>query len=299
MYDKQTITHLVLSGGGGAGFIYLGALRYLQQESYNYIKHISATSIGSLFGTIFALNISMGDLELYLKENLNNFGSITINFLDLINDYGLIDPNNDNFFKLVKEFFKKYNYHTYTFLDIAKNKGINIHIQCTHFHTLREFTFNVDNTPNVLLLDAIFASMSIPLVYKPYKIGNELYIDGGLINNIPVTQFLNVNPENIFIIQTSKGADVILKCENNNIISYILNMLNCINHERTYKTLIKNNYKYYLTFKNNPITTIPYSIDDNFILTTTITSELIDTTIIEGYEQIYKFIKSKFVNVVD
>lgn len=293
MYNKKTITHLVLSGGGGSGFIYIGALRYLQQENYlQSIKHISGTSIGSLFGVLFALDISMGDIELYMKENLN-YDNITINFLDLVNEYGVLDSKDDYFFNIVRKFFEKYNYHTYTFMDLSKNKGINMYIHTIHFETMKEFVFSIDNTPNVLLLDAIFASMSLPFVYKPYKIGNELYIDGGLTNNIPVDIFFNVNKDNILILQSCRSLEnCVITRNNTNIINYMLNILNITNMDKSNKKLLENNYKYYLTFKNNPILTIPYSIDDNFKLLINITEEMIDMTVIEGYEQIYKFINS-------
>mgnify|MGYP003344579892 CR=1 FL=1 len=55
-----TFTHLVLSGGGLSGLLYLGSLRYLQQEKYDVqIKHIAGTSIGAFFGTAFGLGISI------------------------------------------------------------------------------------------------------------------------------------------------------------------------------------------------------------------------------------------------
>ena len=290
MYDKKTISHLVLSGGGGSGFIYLGALRYLQQENYlEHIKHISGTSIGSLFGAIFALNISMGDFEIFLKEKLKTLKKNNINFIELIDNFGLIDKENNFLFKIIKEFFEKYNYNTYTFLDLAKNKGINILIQTLHFSTLKEFVFNIDTTPNVLLLDAIYASMSLPFIFKPYKIGNELYIDGGVTNNIPIKSFYNINNENILIIQCHRDHSNNLY-ENNNIINYLLNIMNLVNTEVGLKNLLKLKYKYYITFKDIPIAVIPYKIDENFILSTTITEELLEQSVIQGYEQIYNYI---------
>ena len=61
-------THLVLSGGGISGMVYLGALKYLQQEGYDRnILHISGSSIGAFFATAFALSIPMNDLETRFK----------------------------------------------------------------------------------------------------------------------------------------------------------------------------------------------------------------------------------------
>ena len=162
-------------------------------------------------------------------------------------------------------------------------------IQTLHFSTLKEFVFNIDTTPNVLLLDAIYASMSLPFIFKPYKIGNELYIDGGVTNNIPIKSFYNINNENILIIQCHRDHSNNLY-ENNNIINYLLNIMNLVNTEVGLKNLLKLKYKYYITFKDIPIAVIPYKIDENFILSTTITEELLEQSVIQGYEQIYNYI---------
>ena len=76
--NKQ-FTHLVLSGGGMSGLVYLGTLRYLQQEGYDkHIKHIAGTSIGAFFAAVFALDISMGELEQRVKKFINNRQNCTI-----------------------------------------------------------------------------------------------------------------------------------------------------------------------------------------------------------------------------
>jgi NTE family protein len=36
------------------------------------------------------------------------------------------------------------------------------------------------------LLNAVIASSSIPALFRPYKIGGEYYVDGGVTNNFPV-----------------------------------------------------------------------------------------------------------------
>lgn len=294
MYEKNTITHLVLSGGGGSGFIYIGALRYLQQEQYNkHIKHISGTSIGSLFGFLFALNISMGDVEHFFKEKLESFEEKTINLLNLLDNFGIINKDDNYFFKMIKLFLEKHKYDKYTFLDLAKINGINLHIHTVHFDSFKEFIFNVDNTPNVLIIDAICASMSIPLIFTPYKIGTELYIDGGLTNNIPINPFYDVNNDNILIIQCHKNYNYKDILENNNIVNYFLNMINMANSDMSYKNLLKKNYKNYLSFKEIPIKIIPYKLDSEFKLKIDITNQLIEESVIKGYEETYEFLRRK------
>jgi len=36
------------------------------------------------------------------------------------------------------------------------------------------------------LIEIVLASSSIPVLFKPQKINNTLYVDGGLTNNLPI-----------------------------------------------------------------------------------------------------------------
>ncbi|HLV89679.1 MAG: patatin-like phospholipase family protein [Acidimicrobiales bacterium] len=40
--------------------------------------------------------------------------------------------------------------------------------------------FGTDNAPDVALADAVAASSAIPLLFRPYRIGDGLYVDGGV-----------------------------------------------------------------------------------------------------------------------
>ena len=44
--------------------------------------------------------------------------------------------------------------------------------------------------PHVKLVDACYASCSIPVVFKPISIDEKYYIDGGILLNYPVHQCL-------------------------------------------------------------------------------------------------------------
>ena len=65
------ITHLVLSGGGMRGVIFIGAIRYLYFENlHKNITHIAGTSIGSIIGLAVALKLTIQEMEeIILKGN--------------------------------------------------------------------------------------------------------------------------------------------------------------------------------------------------------------------------------------
>jgi NTE family protein len=46
------------------------------------------------------------------------------------------------------------------------------------------------NTGN--LADVVLASASIPILFSPVKIGSDFYVDGGLLDNIPIKPILKM-----------------------------------------------------------------------------------------------------------
>ena len=42
--------------------------------------------------------------------------------------------------------------------------------------------FGTDQTPDVGIADAVAASSAVPLVFRPYQIGDSLYVDGGIVS---------------------------------------------------------------------------------------------------------------------
>jgi len=64
----------------------------------------------------------------------------------------------------------------------------------------KEFTFSAEDTPNVLLIDALRASMSFPTAFKPWDVRQKdpktkeisvigTFADGGIGNNFPIDEF--------------------------------------------------------------------------------------------------------------
>ena len=66
----MTIKHLVISGGGPIGIMYLGAIEYLHDEGFfkmEEIESIYATSIGTMIAVFIALNYDWETLRKEIK----------------------------------------------------------------------------------------------------------------------------------------------------------------------------------------------------------------------------------------
>jgi predicted acylesterase/phospholipase RssA len=286
-------THLVLSGGGMSGLVYLGALRYLQQEGYDkHILHIAGASIGALFATAFALDMSMGDLEQKYKEFLSNEEKCllpTFTMDTIIESYDNLGVDDG---KRLTEPIEEI-VGNLTFLELSKKTGKNLIISATHIETMLPTYFSVDNTPNVLVLDAVKASMAIPLFVRPIEIGDDYYMDGGVTDGIPVNAFTNVSPESILVLHLARNS-VKVKClqEKPSFIKLMTSMLQTFLRNYLGIRLLENTYPNYCQFTMCPVSFIPLKWEDEK-LKISISNEKIDESVIVGYTKLQQFLQIK------
>lgn len=49
--------------------------------------------------------------------------------------------------------------------------------------------FSPDRTPHVAVADAVAASICLPVIFRPWRIGRSTFIDGGIVSNLPAWPF--------------------------------------------------------------------------------------------------------------
>jgi len=54
-------------------------------------------------------------------------------------------------------------------------------------------------------VDAITASASIPGVFPPVAIGDQVLIDGGVVNNTPISHAVALGAERVYVLPTQTG----------------------------------------------------------------------------------------------
>lgn len=196
------ITHLVLSGGGMHGVIFIGAIRYLYFENlHKNITHIAGTSIGSIIGLSIALKLTIQEMEEIILKGNQDFKLCNIpykNCIKLLTDYGLSDIN------IFSNYLKDFIYTKYpditneiTFSYLSKRFGVNLYVSVTNIYTCKNKIFSVDTTPDVCVFKACSASMALPILFEPVKIDDDYYYDGAFTNNFPIKIFENVPMDNI------------------------------------------------------------------------------------------------------
>ena len=166
--------NLILSGGGARGYIHIGVIKALLKKKYNIIS-ISGTSMGALIGAMYAA----GKLEEYEKwiTQKSLFDIITtlkINVRSNINHHSLLSL--DKVFEEIREF-----------TDDLKIENLNIPFTAvaTNLTKNKEIWFQKGN-----LFEALQASTAIPGYFEPLIKNNEIFVDGGVLNSMPIAPTL-------------------------------------------------------------------------------------------------------------
>jgi len=192
----KNITHLVFAGNALRSICLCGVLRYLYCYNLDKLIHdVSATSMGAFFALAFALKIPIEKLEnmLYNMARTDKITKFKLsNLMNILNNYGLC--SSIDYLEEIRKYVKEiYDQDDLTFLELSKKTGINIYISTTRVDNGCNVIFNVNDTPNVSVFEAIAASMCIPLASKPTIIDGYYYVDGYLSNNLPHEIFTNNN----------------------------------------------------------------------------------------------------------
>lgn len=165
----MTKVGIVLSGGGIRGIAHLGVLKALINAGIKF-SHISGTSAGSIVGAFYAAGIDPEEgLNIFMKTSLLRFIRPAVGSLGLI---GIEHTSN-----LLKTFFPE---------DRIEDLKIPLTIAATNFSEGKLVYFTEGP-----LIRSIQASCCIPGIFRPIMIDNQMYVDGGILNNFPVEPLLN------------------------------------------------------------------------------------------------------------
>ena len=77
-----------------------------------------------------------------------------------------------------------------TFADLAKRRGKpKLHLVATNLATRLSQVYSKDHSPTLPVADAVRRSMSIPLFFAAVRESDDLFVDGGVLDNYPIRLF--------------------------------------------------------------------------------------------------------------
>jgi predicted acylesterase/phospholipase RssA len=182
------VENLVLSGGGLLGISYIGLFRYLEEhQAIKQIKTVIGSSAGALFGLLFIIGYSYNEFYDKFKDmKFSEYVPITADSL-----LNLMRVKGVNSGAKVVQFLKdvlidKTGNENTTFIELYERFGIAFKVGATNLTTSRFELLDYTNHPNLPVYLAVKASITIPFVFEPVIIGEYLYCDGGLCDNLPI-----------------------------------------------------------------------------------------------------------------
>ena len=256
------IKHLVFSGGVIYGYAFYGAYKFLEQKGFVNIDNIETmygTSCGAMVAVILSLRFDYETLENYLiKRPWHEVFKFTIEtFMNCYQKCGLFGP--EVFETLFDPLFraKDLDISTITMKEFYETTKIEHHFFTVDIGGFELIDISYKTHPNCRVLDAVYASSCVPLLFQPIQlpIGQEIIeedvcgnmvcskkttrlIDGGFLMNYPIQPCIQS-------IMAREGEDAILgmnlafdhdifdklECERFNILEYLYLILGILLHK--------------------------------------------------------------------
>ena len=169
MAEEQYNIGLVLSGGGARGFAHLGLIQALN-DSGIFPDIISGTSAGALAGVLYADGYTPKEIL-----HMMNSGSRLDFMRPALPREGLLQMG--GIIKILKSGLR-----AMTFEELK----IPLYVAATDLNNGKAEYFSKGS-----LLDPVIASASIPVLFQPVMINDVYYVDGGVLDNLPLKPIQN------------------------------------------------------------------------------------------------------------
>ena len=200
---------VVLSGGGAKGMAHIGALKVIERAGIP-VDIITGTSMGSLVGGLYAIGYDAAALDSLVRVQDWTY---LLTDMDNLSRQSLIDRKKRNTYFLSRGITG--GKVTEGALGVIKGRNIEMLLQrlcmgytdsmnfnrlpipfacvATDITDYTEYDFHSGRLPQ-----AMRASMAIPAVFTPVRLGDRVLVDGGMRNNYPVD------------VARQMGADIVI-----------------------------------------------------------------------------------------
>lgn len=163
--DPVTVS-LVLGSGGARGLAHIGVIRWLEQHDYEIVA-VSGSSIGALIGGVYAAG-KLDDFEQWVRAIR---ASDMLKLIDISwGRDGLV--SGDKIMATLRDLLGDCQIEEFSVAFTAV---------ATDVRSEKEVWLKRGS-----LFDAIRASISLPLFFRPAELGGQQLLDGGILNPVPI-----------------------------------------------------------------------------------------------------------------
>ena len=208
---------LVLSGGGGKGAYEIGVWKALKEFGIDKkIVAVAGTSVGALNAALFL----QGDINI-AKEVWSNISNDKILKIDkteilkkLLLETGISSSIATNYLisKGKTGMFSREGLveimEKYVDLNVVSQSRIQCFISCCEIPKKVVKYFNINNNSQERIKNILLASSALPVIYDSVIIDDKRYIDGGVVDNIPVKPLYDIGYKTIIVVHLSHNSIV-------------------------------------------------------------------------------------------
>lgn len=238
---------LVLSGGGIKVISIVGALRTLEEKGLlKNVKLVSGVSAGAWLAFMIAAGLTVKfieklvvDLEFGIIRNLSPDA-----ILGFPETFGLDDGSNlKKFLESLMKIVMKLD-PAITFSGLSRK--IRFRCWATDLNTRSIREFSLEKTPNVRIIDALHASMAIPLYFTPVSDPEtgHLLSDGGIQGSLPIHHLTDTECNECLAIGFCRDKDFPEEGEvPSDLMSFMGSIFSCLTHSRNEDVINKWKHK--------------------------------------------------------
>lgn len=198
---------LVMSAGGAFGLAHIGVLKVLERENIP-VSFISANSMGSIIGGLYAVGYSPSDIE-SIAVNLDwsdllsmgtSFGNQYLPERQQSHKY-IFKLAHRNFYPIVPSAIISLQKVELVLMKLFSEKEYDAHYDFDSLAIpLRIIAVDLNTGSRVVLKDgsiekAIRGSIAIPGVFAPGHMADKILIDGGVLQYLPVDPITAFDPD--------------------------------------------------------------------------------------------------------
>lgn len=184
---KQTKIALALGGGATKGAALFGIIEGLEKQKFQP-EIISGTSIGAIIGAYYALH---GEIDSLKKEILSFKDSDWLKFADISVLSGKSLIKADYYRQFLEKKFENKNF---------SDTKIPLIISTTNLTTGK-----IEYIKKGKIADAVIASSAYPGIFPFIKKDSGVYVDGGVLDNLPYNILLEKGYNKIVAVNLSNG----------------------------------------------------------------------------------------------
>jgi NTE family protein len=200
---------LVLEGGGVKGIGLVGAISVLEEHGYVFHR-VAGTSAGAIVGALVAAKIPASDLQQIMRSvNYRDFqddsfldhGGLVGKAIEIITHEGIY--KGDFLLKWLTDQLAAVGKHTFADLrlddpgaapDLQHTYGLVVMTSDLSAGRLVQLPWDYQerlalDPDSEKIAEAVRMSMSIPIFFQPWRIGDSCFVDGGMLSNFPVAVF--------------------------------------------------------------------------------------------------------------